>query len=561
MPSFEETLKRMKGLYTYGQEITENVNKHNHTLEYYKQAGDGNFYGIVKECNKYYIKSAPSGKETIAEAYDYLGGFCNKGNYEYTSYANALKNFKLKMASINEACDANVQTEKVDDFGMNAIMTESTKSMSREIARQRQIMYNTAMIMNESTGISRKGDTVKYDGTQPEAENGKCGDEEVCDKEATANPEYTGTKTHGLTKKAEPFTGEPKTCSDQLKEGCSCEGGSHNCDWENWNCEKVDGNPGVGDADTKHNNEPFTNTVNEDEENFDGEDVEDEDLTGDEIDGEGEDMPVDNDIDGEITDDEPIGDEDMSGEDNVDDFDFGQDDDLEPQDGDLEGDEFDDTENAEQEDSDVELELGDEDFDNELPQDTEDEDMFGSDEDTFGDEVPEEDGEGNIEDDDLTNNEDMFGDEDFDGELPQDTEGEDMFGDEDFDDEVPEEDGEGDIEECGDAPDINPMYENKRAKMNQIVENVVNKILNETELNVFGKHPGYRKEPMTLPKTGEDKNQWGEDWNDDSVYSEEPFGSKIGDSMPFDELVNAITNDVLYQLKTGSAFTGKKKMN
>ena len=187
--------------------------------------------------------------------------------------------------------------------------------------------------------------------------------------------------------------------------------------------------------------------------------------------------------------------------------------------------------------------------------------MLGSDEDTFGDEVPEEDGEGNIEDDDLTNNEDMFGDEDFDGELPQDTEGEDMFGDEDFDDEVPEEDGEGDIEECGDAPDINPMYENKRAKMNQIVENVVNKILNETELNVFGKHPGYRKEPMTLPKTGEDKNQWGEDWNDDSVYSEEPFGSKIGDSMPFDELVNAITNDVLYQLKTGSAFTGKKKMN
>ena len=45
-------------------------------------------------------------------------------------------------------------------------------------------------------------------------------------------------------------------------------------------------------------------------------------------------------------------------------------------------------------------------------------------------------------------------------------------------------------------------------------------ILNKDELPVFGKHPGYQKKAMELPTTGEDKNQWGEGWNDESVYSE-----------------------------------------
>ena len=81
--------------------------------------------------------------------------------------------------------------------------------------------------------------------------------------------------------------------------------------------------------------------------------------------------------------------------------------------------------------------------------------------------------------------------------------------------------------------------------MNKIVESVSNKILKENE---FGKHPGYRKKPMTLPTTGEDKNKWGEDWNDESVHSEEPFGSKKGDSSPFNILVDAITKDVMTTL-------------
>ena len=53
---------------------------------------------------------------------------------------------------------------------------------------------------------------------------------------------------------------------------------------------------------------------------------------------------------------------------------------------------------------------------------------------------------------------------------------------------------------------------------------------------------------MNLPPTGEDKNKWGRDWNDDSVYSEEPFGSKIGSSAPFD-IVQHVTDSIMEQIK------------
>lgn len=71
--------------------------------------------------------------------------------------------------------------------------------------------------------------------------------------------------------------------------------------------------------------------------------------------------------------------------------------------------------------------------------------------------------------------------------------------------------------------------------------------LNEegTRLNVFGKHPGYRKKPMTLPATGSDEG----DWNDDSVYSEQPFGQEIGDSAPFEKVIKASVDAIMESLK------------
>ena len=480
MGSFENTLDRMKALYTYGKDLNENKTINSYTIEHKAEAADGKTYGIIRECNKYYIKVAQTGKETLAEGYSYIGGFCNKGNYEYDSYNKALKNFELKMSSINEACEGNVVISTLDPFKKGDFLMEATDKMKDEIARQRQIMHNVSMLLNEGSeiGASRKDDVVMYDGKNPEAENGKRGDEDM--KNTEAKPEYAGSKTNGVDKKVAPFDNEPGKCADQLKEGCDCAEGNCECDWgtegigkgrdpkqvgwemegqqtvneeeNDWGSKGLPSTPGVGEADSDHNNDPFTQNVNE------GEDF-----------GETEDVEV-------------------SGEEN-DDIDFGGD----------------------AEDFDVE------DFDSEE-----------------GEEMPMDDEEMPM-DGEVSDFETDFNDVD-DSEF----EGEESF--------------DGEMDECGDMS----LMEAKKAYMQSIVESVTAKILNEDELHVFGKHPGYQKKPMELPTTGEDKNQWGEDWNDESVYSEEAFGTKIGSSAPFDKLVDTITKDVMSQL-AGDAFKKKVK--
>jgi len=556
MSNFEETIARMKGLYTYGKELNEGNDFKSHTLEYHAIAADGKSYGIIRECNKYYIKSAPKEKEMVAEAYDYLGGFCNKGNYEYKSYANALKNFELKMASINEACDANINIATLDPFKKEEFLVEGTEKMKDEIARQRQIMYNASMIMNESTDISasrKKDGTVMYDGKNPEAETGKKGDEGQT--KATAEPEYTGSKTNGVDKKVGPFNTNPSNSKDQLKEGTCCEKcGNNPCtceqcneeagdigdaplmpNTENWGTEGIGkgrdpqqvgwemdgqqnvneetnewdeglpGSAGIGEADTDHNNDPFNNSINEGEEDDfgseeNGEESDDNfDLNGDDFESENGDESTDTDFDAGL--DDEFSDEEGSDE-------FGDEEDF-------------DTEEEGDEDLRAEIESLKAELEALKAQINGDEDTLGAEEDLGGEE-------------------EFGGEEDFGGE-------EELGGEEENDDE---------IDECG---VIDNMMETKQQKMDRIVESVVKRILKEDELHVFGKHPGYRKKPMELPTTGEDQNQWGRDWNDDSVHSEEPFGSKIGNGDPFTELVNAVTKDVMYQLKKGIPIEGDKK--
>lgn len=71
-----------------------------------------------------------------------------------------------------------------------------------------------------------------------------------------------------------------------------------------------------------------------------------------------------------------------------------------------------------------------------------------------------------------------------------------------------------------------------------------------TRLNVFGKHPGYRKKPMTHPDNVEVAPNGARDWNDDSTKGEEPFGKQIGSSAPYtDKVVNMLTDMVFNQVK------------
>jgi hypothetical protein len=543
MGSFENTLDRMKALYTYGKDLNENKTINSYTIEHKAEAADGRTYGIIRECNKYYIKVAQTGKETLAEGYSYIGGFCNKGNYEYDSYNKALKNFELKMSSINEACEGNVVISTLDPFKKGDFLMEATDKMKDEIARQRQIMHNVSMLLNEGSeiGASRKDDVVMYDGKNPEAKNGKRGDEDM--KDTKAKPEYAGSKTNGVDKKVAPFDNEPGKCADQLKEGCDCAEGNCECDWgtegigkgrdpkqvgwemegqqtvneeeNDWGSKGLPSTPGVGEADTDHNNGPFTQNVNEEEDFGDAEDVEASDEENDDFDfgSDAEDFEVE-DFDSEEGEEMPMDDEEMP---------------------------MDDEEMPEESDDDImariaelEAELaalkaevgGEEDIDVELSMDDE--------------EMPMDDEEMPMDDEEMP----------MDGEV---SDFETDFNDVDDSEFEGEESFDSEMDECGDMS----LMEAKKAYMQSIVESVTAKILNEDELHVFGKHPGYQKKPMELPTTGEDKNQWGEDWNDESVYSEEAFGTKIGSSAPFDKLVDTITKDVMSQL-SGDAF--KKKV-
>ena len=545
MGSFENTLDRMKALYTYGKDINESKKVNSYSLEHKATAADGITYGIIRECNKYYIKKAQPGKEAIAESYQYLGGFCNKGNYEYDSYNKAIKNFELKLASINEACDGNVTISTLDPFKKGEFIVEGTERMKDTIARQRQIMHNVAMIMNESStiGASRKDDVVKYDGKNPEAETGKRGDEGMTT--ATAKPDYAGSKTNGVDKKVGPFNENPGKCEDQLKESCECGEEGCSCDWgsegigkgkdpkqvgwemegqtvvneeeQDWASIGLPSTPGVGEADTDHNNDPFTNTVNEGEE-FDVEDDVEVDTTDD---------TEDFDVDAE----EGVEDFDVDAEDETEDFDVDTDDiDL-------------DTEDMPEEEDDDDIMARIAELEAEL------EALKAQ---VSGDEF---DAEGDEEIDIDTTEDDMDIDATEGGEDVSDFENDfDTVDDAEFEGEPEEESFEDEMDECGDMS----LMEAKNAYMNRIVESVVAKMINEDELHVFGKHPGYQKKPMELPTTGEDNNQWGEDWNDESVYSEEPFGTKIGSSAPFDKLVDTITKDVMSQI-SGEAFKKKVK--
>ena len=98
-----ETLARMKALMGYGLK-TENKQAYS-SVEYQKTGADGKIYGIVREGANYYIKVAPNKQNLLKEDFGYIGGFRNRKDYQYDSYANAQKQFDLKMMSLKEAAN------------------------------------------------------------------------------------------------------------------------------------------------------------------------------------------------------------------------------------------------------------------------------------------------------------------------------------------------------------------------------------------------------------------------------------------------------------------------
>lgn len=198
---YDKQIETMQRLIGYG--VNENTNNGKSVLEYHAEGADGKTYGIVRECNKYYIKVAPK-KDTalVAEDYDYIGGFNNRKENEYSSYNVASKQFELKMRSLNEA----YQNNKKSTYQFKPVETadwqiNETKEMRAEINRFNDIMHNVNGILSEDKNFTVKHTLPEAPASNPSAEkvNGPFTDD------AVANGDKDFKTTSKNYQKVSPF--------------------------------------------------------------------------------------------------------------------------------------------------------------------------------------------------------------------------------------------------------------------------------------------------------------------------------------------------------------------
>ena len=497
-------LNRMKTMMTYGLQ-TESKKNDFSGLEYKREAADGKMYGIVREGTKYYIKVSDKKNNVVKEDFNYIGGFRNRKDYEYNSYANALKNFDLKMASINESRgNKEPLVESWNPDKKEMLTVESTERMRREIARQREIMGNAQMI-NETKNYSHVdkacADTQKNNMKACKAECGNAvntnGDPytqkadkkfkkvqapnikgEGCARVNEAeqvlgwndDENYLDMSSSTEVGDSAPY-GKCKGDKCEMEHGTVEEGNAmHNTD--NQNSPAV----GVGEVgDDAPYTERAKNELQEDEEKKKGFFHNDELADKDQLEDPEEEILIDDEDfeseEGEFGDDEEM--------------DFEITPDEEPMDDDL----------------DVEEPMGD-DFGADAPVTREEFDELMDIVKAIADKV----GADSFAEDNLYDDDKMK--EPMDGEEPE-------------------------LEE------ESVVYESRAYR----------RMMAEDKLNYFGKHPAYRKEPMQLPTSKHSEMADYYDMNDESVYSERPYGEKIGDSAPYDIDPETIENAIAESIK------------
>ena len=680
MSKRDEQLARMKGLMTYG---TTNTSKKTPVTESI-EGPDGNVYAIIREGSKYYIKSTPKGSELVKESFDYIGGFMNKKNNEFSSYNQASKNLELKVRSLNEAYGVNKPVELLNPDKKESLMVEMTDAMKASIARYRQIVNEASAISMSNTGVPEAPKTTNF--------SPKLGEPFTNSTEATLDKDLKKTATDP-EKQSEPFGDNTKaeeyTDAKYVPDGsvankkpsggkvvrvneCNCTSDDCCCyeesyeDCEDWGSCGLPSNAGTGEIG---DGEPFTNAIHESDASAfagvptttEGEDEPEEDIDLDDIDmdldsDDTEDIDLDDVNTGDETSEESEIEE-LRAEveelralvnkligDDEDDIELDSEDDFEDDD--------DDNEDFDPEDEDeYEVELdSDEEGDN-------DEEVFpesyqytspllearirtdflkdprhryyigtmlssmaaeaGANERDmrlinnikgrlmeileYETELNEYKNAGNFADDEawdelLTSMENdinqmvsminqlsfiesvdrttidrrvnrivskydelrNFYEENVDPDTangamneptvePDDEEDApevEMYNDnEGFEDDAAMSDDEMDARAWANAED----FDYRNLDLSSVTPRRINEA--GTKLNVFGKHPGYRSKVMTLPKTVSDNEGNYRDWNDESVYSEEPWGEQIGDSAPFTDVVKDTVSAVVESLK------------
>lgn len=490
--NFEQETSRMLELMKYG--VNESTSKVSvPRVEYSVKAADGLTYGIVNEGTKFYIKVAPK-KDTqiVNEDFDYIGGKNNKKENEYKSYSAASKNLELKIMQINESHKENrVIVEASKKAPESDWQINETVEMRNAINRMNQISRNVAHILTE-------GSSVPSEHTLPEAPAKNPSQDKVNSPftdTAVANGEKEFTKTETNYEKPSGSTynqsTEAKMTSDKAPKSNGDNGNAYT-DKAQYAPKGSVANEHPSGGKVTRADEGKKRTIKLSEEQVlawhRGNDNYMDKSHGTSI---GSSTPYGDELDGKVSNQgeaptEPI----HEAEGPV----YNSDKTLynNAGTGDVahDGDPF-----KEGEGSSAEADNGviaESDF--------EDEDIAGFEGYDDNDDVPfpeVEDDEYEIELDDYSDAK-PYADDDMRDEY-----GEDFIEDE-------------------------PLY--------------------EQTLNDFGKHPAYRKAPMTLPANKEVAPNGARDWNDESAEGEEPYGKKIGSSAPFEKAVQKITDSIMESL-------------
>ena len=538
-----EQLNRMKALMSYG--LQENKQTPYSNVEYKKMGADGKIYGIVREGTKYYIKTASNKPNVVKEDFDYIGGFRNRKDYEYESYANAQKNFDLKMMSLKEAYNKpNFVVESWDIDKKENVIIEASEKMHNEIMRERQIMRNATMIAEKKGACPDCGNSPCTCSTSPnlkdaqkdnmKAEKPQTGDaKKACKdcedaelpKEMTEskvneaevlgwnqNKDYMD-KSHGTEiGDSAPFDDAEARNIDDGDKQVSKTGEMENGVVEGKSMHDADNQntpaPGTGELG---DNQPFDGEkgkqidegmaecgvpgpMGEDDEPEDGLD---EPMGGDDALGDEGDVPMD---------DDPIDDADVEGGDDL-------------------GDELADDEMAPEEDEDV--------YDDDLASRVDNiEQILKNIAEKLGVSA------GDVDADDYQGDDNLF------------------------------DNAEGNEEPIEDEVDVEMPMESKQTKNGMPIFETANfrKVMKESgmesfkdggrvpngnmnKLDDFGKHPAYQKKVMELPPKDMKEFPGYYDMNDESTHSDAPYGEKIGDSAPFDLTPEKVQNAIAESIK------------
>ena len=555
MANYDKSLDRMMYLMNYDNSLNESK-KTNTGIEYHRTGADGKEYGIIKEGLKYYIKTSTPEKQNIAESYEYIGGYNYRNQNGYNSYNEATKQLELKLIALNESYGKHEDVSIANLNKTKEAMSMLTESARKELDRMHSIFENSFI---SKDNIGNHG-----------------------------NPEGKGTATgSNTTKNNAPFEEKTTATLDKdMKKTGTVDGATSDhkdvkdADSKLQNADKMErGNRGDEELkDTKsdldgvsvaaeHKNGGKAVRVNE---SF-MEEVNPDDYIGDDIDAQADQMDDNTEsLGGELNDEEFGGGEGMPAPElsSIDDFFADNEGDTDSEDQMNSSDELSNYEdNGENYEDNGENDIVgqpslDEEIDNLLREFMDDPSVnveVDEGKDSCVSETCEEKescmtGTCKEKDSCITGPCDVL-DHHTAKPGPNGVNGEKTM---DKMDETIRSIANMVYESMCNNEKKCPKCGKKKCECNkkececnkkETLEEAVARIMKEevTKLNVWGKHPKFRKSPMTLPDNKEVLAGTAEkDWNDDSAKGQQPYGLKIGKSDPF---VEVLTDQILANIK------------